>query len=50
MGHTVIYATIYAPLITVGLVLVTMWGMSNAGSDRKGFGRTESDQVQSGEI
>lgn len=34
MGHAAILATIYAPLFTVGLVLVIMWGMSNAGSSR----------------
>jgi hypothetical protein len=50
MGHTVIYATIYAPLITVGLVLVTMWGMSNAGSNRKGSGQDQSEQIQPREV
>ena len=34
MGHTVMYATVYAPLITVGMVLVIMWSMNNAESSR----------------
>jgi uncharacterized membrane-anchored protein YitT (DUF2179 family) len=34
MDHTLMLATIYGPLMTVGLVLVIMWGMSTAGSSR----------------
>ena len=34
MDHSVLMATIYAPLYIVGLLLVIMWGMSAAGSSR----------------
>ena len=50
MGHSLIFATIYVPLFTVGLVLVIMWGMSNAGSNRKGYGQDESEQIHSREV
>jgi hypothetical protein len=50
MGHSLIFATIYVPLITVGMVLVIMWGMSNAGSNRKGYGQDESEQIHSREV
>ena len=49
MGDTVILA-IYFPLIIVGMVLVIMWGMSNAGSNRKGYGQDESEQIHSREV
>ena len=34
MDHSVMLATIYAPLYIVGLLFVIMWGMSTAGSSR----------------
>jgi hypothetical protein len=34
MDHSVMLATIYAPLYIVGLLFVIMWGMSTAGSPR----------------
>ncbi len=50
MDHNVILATIYGPPVTVGLVLVIMWGMSNAGSNRKAYGQDESEQIHSREV
>jgi hypothetical protein len=50
MGHSIIFATIYVPLITVGLMLVITWGMSNAGSNGKGYGQDESEQIQPREV
>jgi hypothetical protein len=34
MDHSMIFATIYVPLITAGIVFVITWGMSNAGTSR----------------
>jgi len=50
MDHTVMLATIYGPLMTVGMVLVIMWGMSNAGSHRKESGQDQSEQIQPREV
>lgn len=49
MGHTAILTT-YAPLLTVGLVLVIMWAMNNAGSHHKGSGQDQSEKIQSHEV
>ncbi len=35
MGHTVILATIYFPLITVGMVWVIVWSLSADGPHPK---------------
>lgn len=50
MGHTAILTTNYAPLLTVGIVLVIMWAMNNAGSHRKGSGQDQSAQIHPREV
>ncbi len=37
MGDSII-ATVYFPLIITGLILTIMWGMSAAGTNRRGQG------------
>lgn len=50
MGHTVILATIYFPLLIVVLVLVTIWGMNAAGSRSSGYGQVKNGYMHSREI
>jgi len=35
MGHT-IFMAVFSPLVTVGMVLVITWGMSNVDLSREG--------------
>jgi hypothetical protein len=49
MGNTVMLAISF-PLVMVGMVLVIMWGMSAAGSPRKGYDQGESERMHSREV
>ena len=46
MTHTV-FVAIFAPLATVGMMLVIMWSMSVAGMPRKEYGQDTSEQTYS---
>jgi len=49
MGHT-IFMTVFSSLVTVGMVLLIMWGMSNVDPRRKGHGRVNSEFIGLREI
>ncbi len=49
MTHT-IFVAIFAPLATVGMMLVIMWGMNAAGPRRKGYGQDTREEIHSPEI
>ncbi len=44
MGHT-IFMTVFSSLVTVGMVLLIMWGMSNVDPHGKGYGQDNSEFI-----
>ena len=49
MGHT-IFMTVFSSLVTVGMVLLIMWGMSNVDPRRKGYGDNYGEHSHSSEM
>ena len=49
MGHT-IFLVVFSSLVTVGMVLLIMWGMSNVDPRRKGYGKGPGEHSDSSEI
>ena len=41
---------IFSPLVTVGMVLVIMWGMSNVDPRRKEYGQDNNEHIHSREV
>jgi len=44
MGHT-IFMTVFSSLVTVGMVLLIMWGMSNVDPHGKGYSQDNSEFI-----
>jgi len=44
MGHT-IFMTVFSSLVTVGMVLLIIWGMSNVDPRRRGYGQDNSEFI-----
>lgn len=44
MGHT-LFMTVFSSFVTVGMVLLIMWGMSNVDPRRKGYGKDNSEFI-----
>jgi hypothetical protein len=49
MGHT-IFMTVFSSLVTVGMVLLIIWGMSNVDPHRRGYGQDNSEFIGLREI
>ena len=49
MSH-IVFMTIFSPLVTVGMVLVIMWGMSTVDPHFNGYGKENNEQRHSREM